>query len=321
MWDGFRAATPIHDLDRAESFLLRCVRRGLAHSRDSASRHWVAPQPEVTGQLLSYFAARTERAWPQEIARGALRLYRLQHRGGGFSGPTRRGPLRTFDTAQILHGFAAWHRRTGAGAYLAAARRCADFVCDMQDPDGSMFPIYDERLRERRVDRSVDAAIQTRNIDGLLLVAELCGESRYLEAATRLADFGREHCDLTYTHQGACALEGLLAFGDKDFVRERLVREVVPRVGPNGFLACAEHLPHADVSGSVQLAILLGKTGLREPAGRILDWARGVQARDPSGGLFRSAGRDGTPDTTEICPRATKYYCELARWWRDSGGD
>lgn len=306
----------------AESFLVHCIRDGLAHSLDTANGQWVKPYPEVTGYLISYFSQdRPEYAIPKIIIKAAKKLLRVQHENGGFPSFFEKNRLFTFDSSQIMHGLACLYLSTGDECFLKAAIRAADFVCSMQLYDGSMFPVYDLSREAMYVERRGEwgisfSTIQVKNIEGLLLIYKLTGNKRYAAAADKLVAFGKRNCDLAYTHPGAYCLEGLLAAGEAEFVRERLDAEIVPRLQSNGFLAYAPHLPYAYVSGSVQMGILLHKTGFKDEARRILAWATVVQKRHTCRGLFQYADASGEPDNhvhMEINSWGTKYFCQLER--------
>ncbi|MEW6378194.1 MAG: prenyltransferase/squalene oxidase repeat-containing protein [bacterium] len=312
----------------AEKFLLSCIRSGLAHSYDVTSRRWVKPYPEVTGYLLSYFADEARNGdVPAQILEAAARLIRIQDPCGGFPSFSNRHMLYTFDTAQIMHGLVSLYKRTGTESYLDRAIACAGFVCSMQLPDGSMFPVYDLRARARYAEKTGTwgtslSPIQVKNIEGLLLLSELSGEARYRLAAEKLALFGRRNCTIHLTHPMAYCLEGLAAIGEMEFVRDQLKDKILPRLHPSGFLAYSPELPYAYVSGSVQMAMLLFKAGFKEESGQILAWARGVQSRHDSGGLFQYADAEGNLDHhvhTEINSWGTKYFCQLERLWSDCG--
>lgn len=311
-------------IDFAEGFLTTCINKGMAHSFDVDARTWVKPYPEVTGYLLSYFAQDClEKVIPAIIIKAARKLLDVQHRNGGFPSFAANERLYTFDTAQIMHGLASLHLSTKESRWLDAATRAADFVCDMQLADGAMFPVYDLARKAAYVEPRGHwgisfSPIQTKNIEGLSLLYRVTGNRRYATAAARLADFGKLNCDLTYTHPGAYCLEGLLSAGEDEFVREKLRGEILPRLLSNGFLSYAPDLPYAYVSGSIQMGILLFKTGFLDESRQILLWARRVQQQHSTGGLFQYADAEGNLDRhvhTEINSWGTKYFCQLERLW------
>jgi hypothetical protein len=306
-------------IQKAEQFLLDSLDGGLAKSWDVISKRWVKPYPEVTGYLLSYFSQNHEDV-PQEILAAAEHLINIQHLSGGFPCFMDKNLLFTFDTAQIMHGFASLYEKTLKNEYLDVAKKCAEFIIGMQTGKGSMFPAFDLDYNAKYADKNKDwglrfSGIQAKNIEGLLLMYTITEDERYKRSAEKLAQYGMENCDLTFTHPGAYCLEGLLAAGCKDFVYEKL-KEIISRIRPNGFIPYSENLNYAYVSGSVQIGILLFKTGFQNEARLILDWANIVQQNHNSGGLFQYANSDGTLNKnvhTEINTWGTKYYVQLEK--------
>ena len=314
----------MNTVQSAEQFLRDCIRGGLAHSYDVFTSRWVKPYPEATGYLLSYFAAKEKQAnVPQFILKAADKLINIQHPSGGFRSFADHSTLFTFDTAQIMNGLICLFKTTGKGLYLERAVRCGEFVCDMQLPDGSMFPMYKLPVSARYADKTSWGTslshIQVKNIEGLLLLFEVTGETKYKIAAENLAVFGKANCAVHFTHPAAYCMEGLLCIGEIGFVAEQLRRKVVPLIRDNGFIAYAPELPYAYVSGSVQMGILFFKAGFKEESKIILDWARRVQAHHTCGGLFQYATPDGDLCShvhSEINSWGTKYFCELERLWQ-----
>lgn len=316
------ALLPSATLRGAEGFLELCVRDGLAHSLDTVSGQWVKAYPEVTGYLLSYFCSdRLELPLPGALFKAVRKLLSIQHKSGGFPSFADRERLFTFDTAQIMHGLACFHLATSDKRSLQAAVRAADFVCAMQLPGGETFPVYDLRRDARYVETDGHwgicfSPIQTKNVEGLLLMHRLTGERRYAAAAEALVAFAKASCDVSFSHPGAYCLEGLLAAGETELVRQRIAAQVLPRLEENGFLAYAADIPYAYVSGTVQMGILLHKTGFVEESRKVLRWAREVQKQHPGGGLFQYADAAGRPDGQvhlEINSWGSKYFCQLER--------
>lgn len=305
----------------AENFLLNSIRNDqLANSYDVIKKRYVKPYPEATGYLLSYFSEYYD-VVPSKIISAADYLCKIQAENGGYTSFNNENYLFTFDTAQIMHGFASLYKRTKENKYLNVAQKCADFIVEMQIENGAVFPIYDTKIGAKYVDKNGGwgnnfSFIQVKNIEGLLLMYELTNDIHYKDAAIKLRDYGKKYCDLTFTHPGAYCLEGLYAAGEKDFIYEKLKKEIIPRIKPNGFLPYFQECSYAYVSGSVQIAILLYKVGLIDSAYSILKWARKVQSNHTSGGLFQYANADASLNTeihSEINTWGTKYYAQLER--------
>lgn len=309
----------------AEDFLLTSVKNGLAHSYDVEKNFWVKPYPEVTGYLMSYFSEYFDDI-PLQILSAAKHLCKIQHKMGGYYSFNNKKYLFTFDTAIISHGFTSLYKKMSKKKFIDNAKRSAEFVIGMQIDNGTMFPVYDTNINAKYVNKNGGwginfSYIQVKNIEGLLDIYELTNDSRYRDSALKLKNYGKMHCDLTFTHPGAYCLEGLLAIGEKDFVYNKLIDEIVPRIQSNGFLPYSKELSYAYVSGSIQMGILLYKVGLKEHAYHILEWARKVQSHHNSGGLFQYANVDGSLNHdihTEINTWGTKYYVVLERLFNES---
>lgn len=303
---------------RAEKFLLDCIINGLAHSYDTRTNKWVKPYPEATGYLLSFFSSRNP--LPNKIVNAVKKLKEIQDsKTGGFCSFEHKSLLYTFDTGQIMHGFCSLYIKHKKQGYLDLAMSCGNFLLLMQLNCGAMFPLYD---KERRIKYALKDAgwgksfsyIQVKNVEGLFLLHEITGDNKWLTSAKRLCEWGKKNIDLTYTHPSAYLLEGLLAMGETDFVRNNLEEHIIPRIRRNGFIPYSEKLRYAYTSGSIQMAILLYKVGFQDYAQLILDWARRVQLKHDSGGLFQYANYDATLNEevhAEINSWGTKYFVEL----------
>jgi hypothetical protein len=134
---------------------LHAAAQWLAAAQDSQSdggvagryrldRGWTSSYPETTGYIVPTFLA-LDTAFPEagfrHRAERAVRfLLSVQLPEGGYPGfeiALNRTVPAPFDTAQILHGLIAWHRKTGDEAVRRAAERAAGWLLDVQDPDGA----------------------------------------------------------------------------------------------------------------------------------------------------------------------------------------
>lgn len=308
-------------INRAEEFLLRCSEGGLARSYDVVTNVWCKPYPEVTGYLLSYFS-KTHSILPPQIITATDHLVSIQSPNGGFKSFYDNSPLFSFDTFQILHGLLSVYLKTKKTKYLEASIKCLYFLESMQKSDGSMYCIYDTN-RNLKIDEyagfyqgQTRHSIQCKNIEGLLLAYNALGEKKYKAMADNLYNFCIKSDYNISTHPLGYYLEGLLAYGSTENVKKLLLEIVVPQIRDNGFLPYSKGLQYAYVSGSVQIAILLYKSDLKEYSFRILEWANRVQDNHKCGGLFQYANEDGSLNNavhTEINSWGTKYFCELNR--------
>jgi len=304
---------------KAELWLLRCIRGGLAHSYDTVRGAWVKPYPEVTGYLVSYFSA-FHRELPPQVIAAARKLRSIQDSTGGYPTFTFDDRLFTFDTAQIAHGFLRLYEKTADESHIDAAKQCGEFLLQMQIANGAMYPVYQKRLKVKTASKETwgtgFSGIQVKNIESLLLLHKATGEERYKLSAERLCAWGKENCDLRQTHPAAYCYEGLLAMGAVDFVRNQLTEHFAGNIGDQGYIPYDRVLPYAYVSGSIQLGILLFKTGFVDEAKRIRHYGRQVQKNSPHGGLLQYADENARPvfhPHGEINSWGTKYFCELER--------
>jgi len=310
-----------NNIERAENFLLFCIRDGLAHSFDTEKNMWVKSYPEVTGYLLSYFSE-VYNSIPSKIIEAANRLICIQNKIGGFNSFFGENPLFSFDTAQIVHGLLSIYKKTNVDIYLESAKRGLSFLEKAQQEDGSILGIYDiykqsfvkEGLgfhsgKERH-------AIQCKNIECFLLAYKIIGDKKYEDIAKRLYNFSLVSPYNEQTHPLGYYLEGITSYGNNDFVKNILENKVISRIKNNGFLSYDKNLPYSYVSGSIQIGILLYKNNFIRESKKILEWASGVQSNSKSGGLFQYANEDCSINRdvhSEINSWGTKYYCQLNR--------
>jgi hypothetical protein len=309
---------------KAIRFLGSCVGGGLARSYDSVRKRWVKPYPEVTGYLLSLFAKDIAAEFPKYAV--VERLLKIQRPCGGFRSIAGGASVYVFDTAQICMGLLDSHCTGADERLLDACVRGAEFIRSMQLPNGSVFPIYDERRRERVAKGNTwGDSFSPINCKCVQFLLRLAAQGSYLDCRNfveGICEWTLRQPQMLYSHPGAYALEGLCSAGYTDCVRSRLEGSFLPRVQENGFLSYHPDVPYAYVSGSVQIGLLCALVGLTEPAFRICQWAMRVQAMHPSGGLFQYANADCGPNLSvhgEINSWGTKYYVELLDFFLDKG--
>src|SRR4051794_21261099 len=183
---------------------LRAAARWLAAAQDSQrdggicgryrlDRGWTATYPETTGYAIPTLLALADTLGEAEFRDRARRavefLLSIQLASGAFPGleisdnTTEPAP---FNTAQIMHGLLAWHCATGDSRSLDAARRCADWLVSIQEPDGSWAQHFYNNV-------ATDYATHLS-----CWIAELgayTGDSRYRDSASRNLDWVLGHYD------------------------------------------------------------------------------------------------------------------------------
>lgn len=309
-------------IHKGEQFLENCLFDGLAHSYDVIEKKYVKPYPEVTGYIITYFC--NQNKINKKMIASADYLVEIQVNtsfGGGWSSFFQRDHLYTFDTAQILIGLCSLYKITGNEIYLKSAIKGGDFLQKMQMGNGAFVPIYNYKEEVGIVNRDI-YSIWNGPFSGLMcklteaynILFDVTGDLRYKRSAKLTSDFYESADYIECTHPMGYWLEGLIASEKKEKVNKILQKYVIPRIQDNGYIPYHEKLSYAYVSGTIQLGIILFKLGYREYAKKIRNYARIVQSKHSSGGLFQYADAAGNLDNhihTEINSWGTKYFCEL----------
>jgi hypothetical protein len=157
------------------------------------SRGWSSSYPETTGYAVPTLLALAdflgEARFRERAGKAVAFLLSVQLASGAFPGgeiaenTTEPSP---FNTAQIIHGLLAWHRATGDPRSLEAARRGADWLLSVQDPDGSW---------SRYFYNSVPTDYAAHLSCWLAELGAHTGDARYLNAASRHLDWVLGHQD------------------------------------------------------------------------------------------------------------------------------
>lgn len=306
-----------------EKFLRNCVFDGLAHSYNVQTGQYVKPYPEVTGYVIKYLCDNSSGNEMNNIIEAGHYLAEIQHKKGGYKTFYDKRYLYSFDTAQILNGLISLYIDTKEQFLYGAIENAGKFLLYMQRGDGAIYPVYDTYLRIRCMPKNM-YHMWNGPTSGLLCkltevyneMFKLTNDDRYQKAINHTCTFYKQVEPIVYTHPLGYWLEGLYAGGEEVFVKDFLEKEVICRIEKNGFMAYAPELNYSYTSGEIQLAILMVKTGLIEPALVIRDFARKVQMNSESGGIFQFTNREAELDNhvhTEINSWGTKYYCELER--------
>lgn len=301
---GWEAAPhPIErHLEAAAAWLLRAqlatADDGVAHCFDVRRRRWLASYPETTGYIIPtlYDYAHHFKLphYAQAARKMALWETNVQLPDGGVrAGTMDSSPITptTFNTGQVLFGWARAFRETGDVLLLSSLVRAADWLVAAQDPDGAW------RRHASPMAQGGVKSYNTRSAFGLVRVYEVTREQRYLNAACRNVDsvvsraadnaFLPDNC-LTLnphplTHTLAYSIRGILEVGAaaarEDWVQHALemARAIARTQRPDGALpgrldACWQPAARwSCVTGNAQMAInwfrLAALTGARE-----LEW-------------------------------------------------
>jgi folate-dependent phosphoribosylglycinamide formyltransferase PurN len=183
---------------------LRAAAAWLAAAQDSQSdggisgryrldRGSTSSYPETTGYAIPTLLSLADTLGDEQFRKRAETavdfLLSVQLASGAFPGreiaenATEPSP---FNTAQIVHGLLAWHRASGDARSLEAARRGADWLLSVQDPDGSWAKYF---YLDIPSDYSAHLSCWVAELGAYI------GEDRYLNAASRYLDWVLGHYD------------------------------------------------------------------------------------------------------------------------------
>jgi hypothetical protein len=315
---------------------------------------WQPSYPETTGYtiptLLEYAAATGREEYRARALKMAEWVAQCQMPCGAIYGGTVRPAEQAvpvaFNTGMVLLGFSAAYRETAAPAFLAAARRAADFLAGDIDEEGyfhSHGPF---------VERNVIKTYISMCAWPLYLAAEDTGTERYADAAYRAADgalrqqlptgWFQNNClsmraEMPLLHTIGYTVQGLLELGIRSG-RSQYVDAAMRAVDPllkqcgRGFLHgrwYPDWQPAAFSScltGSAQIAVvcyrLASHTGLEryaKAADRVLNYLKALQptgspVREVVGGIGGSFPLSGAYMRFGFPGWATKFYLDALLW-------
>ncbi len=104
---------------------------------------WSSSYPETTGYiiptLLQYASAKNDTNITESAIKAADWLVEIQRPPGGWQGGrvNENKPPVVFNTAQIIRGLIPVHRVTKNKKYLDSAVKAADWLCSIQDKEGT----------------------------------------------------------------------------------------------------------------------------------------------------------------------------------------
>ena len=196
-------------LPKAIRWLLRATERmnddgfGSFHLRSG----WTTSYPETSGYiiptLLKYGIKYSEKEPVNAARRTADWLISIQKPSGGWQGMRMADnkPEVVFNTGQVIRGMNAAFRHFGDEKYLESAKKAADWLCKVQEDNGS-WKKHALMEEERVYDSFVSAP--------LIETYRLSGEEKYRDAAVRNLDWilnekqlrngWFEDCDNTVKH-------------------------------------------------------------------------------------------------------------------------
>jgi hypothetical protein len=202
---------------------------GMPHSYDIRKRAWNASYPETTGYIIPTLLDYAEHFGAPHCTAAALKMadweIAVQLPDGGVRAGTMAAGVvvpTTFNTGQVLFGWARAYVATREPRYEAALRRAAEWMVAAQDSDGAW-----RRFPSPFAPGSGAKAYNTRSAFGLVRAWQALGERRWLDAAVANAEWALRvaqpnaflpHNCLTdhaapLTHTLAYSIRGLLEVG------------------------------------------------------------------------------------------------------------
>jgi hypothetical protein len=154
-------------------------------------RGWLPSYPETTGYIIPTMFDYAARTGQEEFFARAVRMADwecdVQMPNGAVMGGTVDTPPTpaVFNTGQVLFGWVRAFTETGNERYLASARRAGDFLVAVQDSDGA----WRKSLSDYASTAIPSYTYNTRSAWGLLLLAQICGDAAYREAAVRNVEY------------------------------------------------------------------------------------------------------------------------------------
>jgi len=292
------AQTPVRNMLAAEDWLCRAQdasREGGVSYGYTFGRGWREPYPETSGYIVPTFLRLATLRDPSYRARARRIvdwLLRIQNADGSYAN-SRYGPEGiVFDTGQVLFGLVCAWRQHAEEAVLAAARRAAQWLCEVAD------------------ELDTPHTYNTRSAWALLEMDAIEHDDRRMAVARANLDWAVEsqrpsgffeHCAfragrLPFTHNIAYATEGLLEAGVRLqegrylTAAKRAADAALMHLRSDGFLPARISVDGRAgsitccLTGNCQLAVvwarlaeLEGDDRYRDPACRALDYVMATQ--------------------------------------------
>jgi len=243
---------------------------------------WEPSYPETTGYIIPTLIDYAKFTGNDEYKRGALEMadweVDIQLDCGAIQAGTIAASPKTptiFNTGQVLFGWVSAFKQTGEGKYHKAATRAANWLLDVQEPDGSWVRFASPFARFKR------NTYNSRTAWGIYQVYQITENSKYLDASVKniryvlkrqnpqgwfenncLVDNSRP-----LTHTIGYTLEGLLGvgipLGEQSFIdaAETAARALIEAQAKNGSIpGCLDSEWHPAVrwiclTGLAQIAV------------------------------------------------------------------
>lgn len=169
---------------------------GVSAYYDVAKKRWAGAYPETTGYIIPTLFNYAEVSGRTEFRERAIRMADwetdIQLTDGGVRAGTLDAKVITptiFNTGQVLFGWVRAFEETGDTRYRDALRHAADWLLAAQDADGAW-----RRFASPVASHTINT-YNTRTAFGLAKVAQVLGESIYLDAACRNVAWALEQAE------------------------------------------------------------------------------------------------------------------------------
>lgn len=321
---------------------------GVAQTYLVKSRRWAPSYPETTGYIIPTLYRYAALAGDDD-ARHRARVMSdweidIQHPTGGvLAGALGDSDQPTvFNTGQVIFGWVRAFEEEKDERYREAAIRAANWLCDIMDNDGCW-----RRFGSPMTGKQINT-YNTRSAWSLARVFDITGESRYLDAAVRNAEWAMtqrnelgwlaQNClqdsAQPFTHTIAYAMRGLLEIGaaakrDDLIEAARVIGDAMIAALPaDGFLPGRFNerwqptVKWSCLTGDCQLGInwgrlyqITGNAKYRDATTRILGFVKRTQRlsgtnRDIAGAIKGSHPINGGYHPWQYPNWATKFYAD-----------
>lgn len=264
--------------------------------------------PEVTGYYIPTLIQWGDK---QRAKNYGDYLVTIQNEDGSFNDPSGKVPY-TFDTAQILKGFAALIENglDKDDKYKNALLKGCDWILSMQREDGSIAT-PDSTNWGLAFGKSVPEAVHIYGLEPLRKAAKMYGIGKYEDCIKKALDYYLNIEELTdfttLSHFNAYVIEGLIDIGEiKRAKRAMQLIELHQRF--DGSVPAYSNVNFVCSTGLFQYAICWYKLGDLEKADKAFDYACKLQNK--SGGWFGSYGKKANYFPKGEIAWAVKYFLD-----------
>lgn len=262
------------------------------------------PYPEVTGYTIA-----TLYQWGEkELARRLTRcLIKQQNKDGSFSAPD--GTPYTFDTGQVVRGLLA--ADDDIKGVKESLKKTCNWMLTQMKPSGRLTTPSTAMWGDIADDR-----IHLYVLPPLIKTGEKLKQKKYIKAADKILKYYKKNKDLikfnTLSHFYAYIIEALFDLGEINLTRKAM-KKILKLQKKDGSIPAYKEAQWVCLPGLAQLAVILYKLAMREPADMAFDYLEKAQGK--SGGFYGSLGKEADYFPKEEVSWAVKFFLD-AYYWR-----